>query len=661
MQNYNRHFATWALILLTAGVAVLTGCANRMLQSDFTNYSAIYGDESNKQLLLNLARLQNDDPVYYIQLGSISSQYQLTTSLQLQGGNTRTTTKPVTDTGVPLGTIPSQVANALTYGGQANVGEVQTPLFSFVPLTGTNLVQAVLAPITDKLYLSFYEQGFSADLIARTIIGRVEWQRFKTNAVNTNFTGTAITIKTGGLDPRLVAEVAGIAKSRFDLVTNDANAFLIRPKLMANAAPFLAEVTNSSLSSNDISWNGDSFIVQKKALSPNLLLEITNCHDSFAVSSYINSITVSSPNGDPIDPLVSSFIKTAVPAGAASVSEITVPKSSIPTDVQTFITNSLTANVVTDLGDKERISLAQLSPNTAAYITNAIFTNCIQIKTNYEIMINSPGSPTYGNFLQFCADLHDAQLYHMLNVDTLTGTTTTNVTYQKDKRNPSLADVVSAVGANLSVAANDQGNIVVSQSQQTPHFIDRSSGRDFSQYADAMQPDTTNFVYDTDPSDMKLVDASNLVQAIINKQITISTRTFESAMYWTAWQEKEFLENETKAGSQPYSKGTVLYTNDEDGLYAVVTSSHIIGTNSSGPVYRQLKVRPTMTLTYDKYKKIDHVLCSVPYLGKIYRVTDALSDDEKSNEEVFTMLSYLFAQTAISTQNLPVQQLIQVQ
>ena len=37
------------------------------------------------------------------------------------------------------------------------------------------------------------------------------------------------------------------------------------------------------------------------------------------------------------------------------------------------------------------------------------------------------------------------------------------------------------------------------------------------------------------------------------------------------------------------------------------------------------------------------------------------ADDNNQDRTVFTMLSYLFAQTAISTQNLPVQQLIQVQ
>jgi len=58
----------------------------------------------------------------------------------------------------------------------------------------------------------------------------------------------------------------------------------------------------------------------------------------------------------------------------------------------------------------------------------------------------------------------------------------------------------------------------------------------------------------------------------------------------------------------------------------------------------------------------------IPYGGdlrKLYFVADPMSGPNRwhitQNRTVFTMLTYLFAQTAVSTQNLPVQQLIQVQ
>lgn len=164
--KYNQLFAKWILLASFLG---LCGCASDLLRSDFTNYSVIYGDESNKELLLNLARLANDDPVYYIQLGSISSQYQITTSLSFTGGNTRTT---------PNAETPG-VQNGLALNGTANLGAVQTPIFSFIPLTGSNFVQAVLSPITPTVYLTFFDQGYPADLVVRTMVASIEWRHLK--------------------------------------------------------------------------------------------------------------------------------------------------------------------------------------------------------------------------------------------------------------------------------------------------------------------------------------------------------------------------------------------------------------------------------------------------------------------------------------------------
>lgn len=714
VQKYIKLCAKWILTLSLVGFC---GCANETLHSDFTNYSAIYGDESNKQLLLNLARLANEDPVYYIQLGSISSEYQITTSLQFTSGNTRTTTEPVASS---TGNLPKQVANALALSGQANLGAVQTPIFSFVPLTGTNMVQAVLAPINDKLYLTFFDQGFAADLIARTIISRLEWQHVYTNAVGTNFTTGGITIQTKGLDPKVIADIINSRPNY--AVSYDTSAYLIRTRSATdtNTSNLITEITNSIISSNDISWGMNSFIVQGKALSPRELEEITNA-DPNAISVYTNSITIQTTNFEVIDTNFLLFVQSVVPANAITVSKIIANKNSTPQNVLALLNNPGLINAVSSWGGTNAISLALLGSDVAAYVTNSIFTNCVKVTTNLEILVNNPRSPTYWKFLQFCADLRDAQSCRMLTVDTLSGNTTTNVIYAKDKRNPALADVASAIGANLSVAADTNGNIIVSQTQQTPHFADRSHSRDFSPYNDSFNATTNGFTYDTDPANLKIIDASNLVQDIINKRITVATRTLESAMYWTARQEIDFDQMKTNVYNNSFLSGRTFYTNDNDGPYVLVTSTNIIGTNilaiganvvtigpntltNIGPdiislgensvtfgtnvlnigtnsvaigantvtigtniinvnlsiVYRTLRARPTMILTYDRYQTTP-VLCSIKYQGNVYRVADAVDDDQDSNQEVFTMLSYLFAQTAISTQNLPVQQLIQVQ
>ena len=116
----------------------------------------------------------------------------------------------------------------------------------------------------------------------------------------------------------------------------------------------------------------------------------------------------------------------------------------------------------------------------------------------------------------------------------------------------------------------------------------------------------------------------------------------------------------------------IYYGQDGDGPYAIVLRINDY----------PLKVRPLMRLTcpYPENNpsrvqrggvaspKLEiypsHLLAEISYgdgLANTQKYFVGDNGDGTQNRAVFTMLSYLFAQTAISTQNLPVQQLIQVQ
>jgi hypothetical protein len=153
MLQQTKVYAKWITILPLIG---LCGCvSSKILKGDYDNYSEAYADSSNKQLLLNLARESHEEPAYFIQLASISSQYQFSTS---------------------VGITPSYVFrhSPASLGGSLSANVLQNPVFQFLPLTGTNFVQAVLTPITDKVFLTFYDQGWSADWVARTMVESVE-------------------------------------------------------------------------------------------------------------------------------------------------------------------------------------------------------------------------------------------------------------------------------------------------------------------------------------------------------------------------------------------------------------------------------------------------------------------------------------------------------
>lgn len=147
----------------------LCGCASpTVLRFDHDEYSKVYGDACNKQLLLNLARLSMDEPVYFIQLGSISSQYQFAGS---------------------LGASPTYVFRhtPASLGGTFNAGLTQTPIFQFVPLTGTNIVQAILSPISEKVFMTFYDQGYPADLVIRTMVASIEHKKIVNGVQKSEF------------------------------------------------------------------------------------------------------------------------------------------------------------------------------------------------------------------------------------------------------------------------------------------------------------------------------------------------------------------------------------------------------------------------------------------------------------------------------------------
>ncbi|HLX94788.1 MAG TPA: hypothetical protein VKU37_03510 [Verrucomicrobiae bacterium] len=499
MRGYLKIYAKWIVVLPLIG---LCGCTSAVLQHDYADYSAVYADSSNKQLLLNLARLSQDDPVYFIQLGSISSQYQISSGVGFTPSSTRTDPASIGSVGM--------VQHALTFGGNLTAGFTETPQFQFLPLTGSNFVGAILAPITDKVYLTFYDQGYPADLIIRTMVSSIQYE--KDIPIGTNLTTVLAT----------------------------------------------------------------------------------------------NQLTIISTN------------QVAV----------------------------------------------------------------IKYQTNYEYWVNDPHDPTYPRFLEFCADLRNAQLCHALTIDPSSSDPVPVYT----STNARLNDVIGAIQAGLTVKCTDtnSGRIVVTHAQSNLQLAadNFSDPANFFIYTNLLTFESeTNLMFDNETARAKITHALTVVNDILGKKIKLKVRTFEAAMYCVAKQEAYFEELRESQTNQPPFPPTndIVYGTDAYGPYAVVTR-----TNDDS----MFKVRPTMTLTY-KYSDVgtNHFSRSpatwqrgnatsgdmafgceppdfseqvhVEYNDVPYVVGDAKGTGQ--NRTVFTMLCYLFAQTAISTQNLPVQQLIQVQ
>ena len=72
--------------------------------------------------------------------------------------------------------VAGVVQRTLSLSGSLSAGITENPIFQFVPLTGTNLSQAVLSPISDKVFYTFYDQNWPADWLARIMVQSVQKQ-----------------------------------------------------------------------------------------------------------------------------------------------------------------------------------------------------------------------------------------------------------------------------------------------------------------------------------------------------------------------------------------------------------------------------------------------------------------------------------------------------
>jgi hypothetical protein len=165
-----RRFANGRGVAAIAGccaLLVLAGCfSSGYLKNDFSAYSREYGDSSNHQLLLNVARLSRDEPPYFVQLGQINQQHMTSGSLGESTTNSSATH--------PNGVAARIIQQTLSLGGTAGGTISEQPSFQFVPLNGDTLTQAITSPISQKVFLTLYDQGYPADELARVLFESIQ-------------------------------------------------------------------------------------------------------------------------------------------------------------------------------------------------------------------------------------------------------------------------------------------------------------------------------------------------------------------------------------------------------------------------------------------------------------------------------------------------------
>jgi hypothetical protein len=149
----------------------LAGCGGVALNHSFNDYSDIYANITDRQLLLNLARVANSHPPHFLQLGLINTTYSFGTSGSVNASNTTQDSRnPVTGTG-----LLNLVARIWTWGLGAGGSVSEQPTFSLTPLSGPQFAQGFLASVPAAVFFTLLEQGEPIDQLLRILVQSIEF------------------------------------------------------------------------------------------------------------------------------------------------------------------------------------------------------------------------------------------------------------------------------------------------------------------------------------------------------------------------------------------------------------------------------------------------------------------------------------------------------
>lgn len=652
------------MCLFLVPLLYLTGCISHMaLKKDQVEYARDFASASDKELLLNLARLANDDPVYFMQLGSISSGYSWANALgftpqsvnnspgYFQSSTTAGGTPP---TGSDASSVMEFTKHALTLGGSATSTFTQNPVFTFVPLTGSNFVEILLNPISEKVFMTFYDQGYRADLLARTMISSVK------------------------------IEIDQTGDAEADL----ANAHANNDKAHANAAIAQLNAANAQIILHDFADNAQVNAATAQAIAQSIAANeqaITAYDQERAIANEAANAQTNAMNAQ--TNAASAQINAANAQANATVAESNA-KVIGQDNVQEFAKALGQANAQVNAANAQ---VKQLDKNA---------------HKGYRILVNNPNDASYGDFLDYCSSLYYAQISHRLMVATNADTSAPVIIYSD--KSTKLTDVVAAVTqSNLSIAATpyNSSQSIVTVQQRKPSGLQLTKTEPNNRTVDSSIQvkseddvvDRMNFVADNLESTDFSFRAKKLADTYGNHEISVNFRTFEAAMYSVAKEEYYYRQRKKKGSGEEAAQVaktertrvqkaaedriaieqigadniakekralaeanarlpvcTIKFDCDTNGPFAIV----VHGDNTL------FKVRPLMRLTCKESdeKRPCHILTDITYgdgKDESYFVGDP--DHETQNRSIFTILSYLFVQSAVSTQNLPVQSTLRLQ
>lgn len=142
---------------LLASAALLGGCTQfgpDLVKAGRNEYNVAIAQTDDEQMVLNLVRLRYADNPMWLDVGSVTTQFNVT-----QGAST----------GVFLDPDP----NRYGWRASADVRYSETPTISYTPVTGEQYVRNLLAPMSFKTFMLMANSGWSIERLLRLTASRM--------------------------------------------------------------------------------------------------------------------------------------------------------------------------------------------------------------------------------------------------------------------------------------------------------------------------------------------------------------------------------------------------------------------------------------------------------------------------------------------------------
>jgi hypothetical protein len=163
--TYNLFKKATLLAVAFGALAGASGCAfigPRAVAVNRTDYNSVVQRTDDQEILLNLVRLKYRDTPVFLQIPSITSQFNFGGSI----GATATVNSQVT------GLTPAH-----SIGLDTRLNYTEVPTVTYVPLQGEEFVQRVLSPISLETMMLLTHSGWSIEDVFRLLVQRLNGVR----------------------------------------------------------------------------------------------------------------------------------------------------------------------------------------------------------------------------------------------------------------------------------------------------------------------------------------------------------------------------------------------------------------------------------------------------------------------------------------------------